>query len=175
MGDPKKSKKKFTRPSQPWESERMNEELVLIGTYGLRNKKEVWRAQTMLRKYRRRARNIRVMPEDRQKIESNKLIKKLFRLGVLPETANIDDILQLTLNDILERRLQTLVFRKGLSRTPYQARQFIVHGHIAISGRRVVSPSYIVTRDEELEITYSPTSPLVKKPDHPEKQEGVVS
>ncbi|MBD3228254.1 MAG: 30S ribosomal protein S4 [Candidatus Lokiarchaeota archaeon] len=175
MGDPKKSKKKFSRPSQPWESERIREELILVGSYGLRNKKEVWRAQTKLRNYRRRARNIRVIPEERQVEETEILIKKLNKLGILPKSASIDDVLQLSTSDILERRLQTLVYRKGLAKTPYQSRQFIVHGHIAISGRRVKSPGYMVTAEEEKEIMYSPTSPLAKNAEHPERQEGVVS
>ncbi|MHA1268891.1 MAG: 30S ribosomal protein S4 [Candidatus Helarchaeota archaeon] len=175
MGDPKKSKKKFSKPSHPWEAERIQEELVLVGTYGLRNKRELWKHQTMLGKYRRRAREIRIMPEEKQKRETEFLIKKLNRIGLLPETATIDDVLQLTVNDLLERRLQTVVYRKGLAKTPYQARQFIVHGHIAISGRRVNVPSYIVKTDEEPEITYSPTSPLSKREDHPERQKGVIS
>ncbi|MHA1310911.1 MAG: 30S ribosomal protein S4 [Candidatus Helarchaeota archaeon] len=175
MGDPKKSKKKYSKPSHPWEAERLHEELILVGTYGLRNKRELWRHQTMLRKYRRRARDIRIMPKEKQEKETEILIKKLHRIGVLPENATIDDVLQLTVSDILERRLQTVVFRKGLAKTPYQARQFIVHGHIAISGKRILIPSYIVTIDEEPEITYSPTSPLAKNPNHPERQKGVVS
>jgi len=175
MGDPKKSRKKYTKPSHPWESERLREELILVGEYGLRNKKELWKAQTILRKYRRRARNIRVMPEEQQKKETEILIKKLYRLGILPENATIDDVLQLTVNDFLERRIQTLVYRKGLARTPHQARQFIVHGHIAIGGRRVRSPGYIVNLEEEDDIDYAPTSPLAKNPEHPERQKGVIS
>ena len=175
MGDPKKSKKKFTKPSHPWESERIKEELKLIGNYGLRNKHELWRIQTMLRKFRRRARKIRIMQEDQQRKATEILIKRIYRLGMLSKTGSIDDILQLSINDILERRLQTIVHRKGLSKTPHQARQFIVHGHIAISGKRFSTPGHIVTIEEEPEITYSPTSPISKNEEHPERQKGVVS
>ena len=175
MGDPKKSKKKFSKPSHPWETERIQAELVLVGNYGLRNKREVRRTQTLLSTYRRRARNIRIMAKEKQEKEIEILIKRLHRLGLLAENANIDDVLKLTIRDMLERRLQTVVFRKGLAKTIYQARQFIVHGHISISGRRVSAPGYLVRIEDEPEIAYSPNSPLAKRPVHPERQKGVIS
>jgi len=175
LGDPKRQRKKYSKPSHPWEAERLKEELVLVGQYGLRNKRELWKHQTTLRRYRRRARNIRIMTEDRQKKETELLIKKLHRLGLLPENATIDDVLRLSIHDLLERRLQTIVYKKGLARTPYQARQFIVHGHIAISGRRVTTPGRIITIEEEPNITYSPNSPINKNPDHPARIKTAVS
>jgi len=78
----------------------------------------------------------------------------------------LDDVLDLTVEAILERRLQTLVFRKGLAKSIYQSRQLITHGHIAIDGKKVFSPSYIVPKNEEDKIEYAPTSPLVN-PEHP--------
>ncbi len=94
------------------------------------------------------------------------LLNRLNRLGILPETAVIDDVLDLALEDILERRLQTMVFSKGLAKSVYQARQLITHGHIAIDGKRVSAPSYLVLRDEEARLAYASTSNL-SKPDHP--------
>jgi small subunit ribosomal protein S4 len=94
------------------------------------------------------------------------LLNRLNRLGILPETAVLDDVLDLSLEDILERRLQTLVFSKGLAKSIFQARQLITHGHISIGGRRVPSPSYLVLRDEEAKIAYAPTSSL-SNPNHP--------
>lgn len=79
---------------------------------------------------------------------------------MLNETAALDDVLDLTQEDILERRLQTVVFRKGLSKTIHQARQLITHGHIAVGDRRVTVPSYIVTTEEETQINYASKSPL---------------
>ncbi|MDH5634797.1 MAG: 30S ribosomal protein S4, partial [Candidatus Bathyarchaeota archaeon] len=81
-------------------------------------------------------------------------------------TAVLDDVLDLSLEDILERRLQTIVFSKGLAKSIFQARQLITHGHIAIDRRRVPSPSYLVLRDEETKIAYAPTSSL-SNPNHP--------
>jgi len=94
------------------------------------------------------------------------LLNRLHRLGILQETAVLDDILDLTLKEVLERRLQTLVFRRGLAKSVYQARQLITHGHIAIERKRVSSPSYLVLKDEEVKIDYSPISPL-SNPCHP--------
>ena len=72
-------------------------------------------------------------------------------------------MLGLTVRDVLERRLQTLVYKKGLALSIYHARQLIVHGHIAINGRRVRSPGYLVSREEEDKIGYYPLSPYAKR------------
>ena len=120
----------------------------------------------MLSRFREMARSLLGMPtEERQKLE-RQLLNRLNRLGMLPETAALDDVLDLSIEDILERRLQTIVFRKGLAKSIHQARQLIAHGHIAISGQRVPSPSYLVLRDEEANLTYAPTS-NISDPKHP--------
>lgn len=166
MGDPKKQRKKFETPRFPWRTDALETELKLLGQYGLRNKREIWRHKTLLSKYRGIARSLLGMSvEERRKLEKQ-LLDRLHRLGILPETAVIDDVLDLSLEDILERRLQTLVFQKGLTKSIHQARQLITHGHVAIEGRRVSSPSYLVLKDEEAQITYAPNSPLSKL-DHP--------
>jgi len=166
MGDPKKQRKKYETSRFPWHPDVLQEELKLVGQYGLRNKRELWRHKATLSKFRGIARSLLGMPaEERSKLEKQ-LLEKLYRLGIIPKTAVLDDVLDLSLEDILERRLQTLVFRKGLSRSIYQARQLITHGHIAIDGKKVSSPSYLVLREEEDKITYAPTSPL-SNPNHP--------
>ncbi|MEM1989944.1 MAG: 30S ribosomal protein S4, partial [Candidatus Bathyarchaeia archaeon] len=122
MGDPKKPKKKYESPRFPWRSDILQNELVLLGQYGLRNKRELWRAKTMLSKIRGIARSLLGMSaEKRVKLETQ-LLNKLKRLGMLPENAVLDDVLDMTVENILERRLQTIVFRKGLAKTIYQAR-----------------------------------------------------
>jgi len=169
LGDPKKQKKKYTTPRFPWRSDILQSELKIMGQYGLRNKRELWRHKTMLSKFRGIARSLLGMPtNERVKLEAQ-LLRKLKRYGILPENAVLDDVLDLTIEDILERRLQTMVLRKGLAKSIYQARQLITHGHIAIGDRKVFSPSYLVTRDEEDKITYAPTSPLAN-PEHPIRQ-----
>ncbi|MGB9740769.1 MAG: 30S ribosomal protein S4 [Candidatus Bathyarchaeia archaeon] len=169
MGDPKKQKKKYATPRFPWRADVLQEELKLLGQYGLRNKHELWRHETTLSKFRGIARSlIGKAPEERKKMEEE-LLTRLKKLGILDETAVLDDVLDLTVEDILERRLQTIVFRKGLAKTIHQARQLITHGHIAIGERKVTVPSYIVTREEEEKIAYSPKSPLANQ-NHPIRQ-----
>jgi small subunit ribosomal protein S4 len=160
LGDPRKQKKKYEAPRFPWRQDVLEGELRLVGEYGLRNKKELWRHRTMVSKFRSMARSTLSMSTSRGAELEAQILGRLKRLGILPEGAVLDNILDLAMEDILERRLQTLVFRKGLARTIYQARQLISHRHIGIGGRRVFSPSYLVTKEEEGDIDYSSTSPL---------------
>ena len=163
MGKPKFSRKKYETPSHPWQEDRIKLENELIRKYGLKNKREVWKTQTKLRKYRSQARELlaKVATGDAQsKKESEQLLIHLNRLNVLPPNSTLDDVLTLDTESILSRRLQTLAYLKGLANTSNQARQLISHGHIAIGDRRVTVPGYIVTKDEEGEIGYTSDSPL---------------
>jgi small subunit ribosomal protein S4 len=174
MGDPKKQRKKYATPRFPWRSDIIKEELKLLGQYGLRNKHELWLHETMLSKFRGIARSlIGKSSEERKKME-DELLTRLKKIGLLPETAVLDDVLDLTTEDILERRLQTIVFRKGLVKTVYQARQLITHGHVTVGNRRVTVPGYIVTREEESNIAYAPKSPLANA-SHPLRQTITVA
>jgi small subunit ribosomal protein S4 len=173
MGDPKRQRRKFETPRFPWRKDILQEELKLLGTYGLRNKHELWRNKTMLSKFRGIARSlIGRTPEERMKME-NELLTRLKKLGVLQETAVLDNVLDLSIEDILERRLQTVVFRKNLTKTVHQARQLVTHGHITIDNRRVTVPGYIVSREEEQEVAYAPESQLAN-PTHPTRQAMTV-
>jgi small subunit ribosomal protein S4 len=169
MGDPKKQRKKYETPRFPWRTDVLQSELKLLGQYGMRNKRELWRHETMLSRFREIARSLLGTPaEEREKLEKQ-LLNRLNRLGMLPETAVLDDVLDLSIEDILERRLQTIVFRKGLAKSIHQARQIIAHGHIVISRQRVPSPSYLVLRDEEAKVAYAPTSNF-SDPKHPMRE-----
>jgi small subunit ribosomal protein S4 len=169
VGDPKKQRKKYDTPRFAWRKDILQEELKLVGQYGLRNKHELWRHKTMLSKVRGIARSLISKPaEERAKME-NELLTRLKKLGVLQETAVLDNVLDLTIEDILERRLQTIVSRKGLTRTIHQSRQLVTHGHITINNRRVTVPSYIVAKEEEQQIAYAQQSALVD-PAHPTRQ-----
>ena len=173
MGYPGKNYKQYATPKRRFEKTRREDEKRLIIDYGLRNKREVWKAQSVLRKYRTAARELVALrsagtnPEEYEK-KREQLINHLHRYGLVGEDADIGDILALKVEQQLDRRLQTLVLRKGLARSPKQARQFITHGHIAIAGRRVTVPSYRVERAEESEITYYGPSPLTNDV-HPER------
>lgn len=163
MGKPKFSRKKYETPSHPWQEDRIKEENELIKKYGLKNKKEIWKAQTRLRKYRGQARELlaKVGRGDIQsKKESEQLLMHLNTISILPMNSTLDDVLALGTESILSRRLQTLTYLKGLANTPDQARQLISHGHIAIGSRKVTVPGYMVNKQEEGEIGYIHDSPL---------------
>jgi small subunit ribosomal protein S4 len=166
MGDPKRQRKKFDTPRFPWQVDTLEAELKILGQYGLRNKREIWRHKTLLSKYRGIGRSLLGMTVDERSKQEKQLLDRLHRLGILPEESALDDVLDLALEDILGRRLQTLVFQRGLANSIQQARQLITHGHIAIEGRKVSTPSYLVLKDEEEKIEYSPKSPLTD-PEHP--------
>jgi small subunit ribosomal protein S4 len=174
MGYPGKNHKSYQTPKRPWEKSRIESETRLVIEYGLRNKREVWKAQAHLRKYRKGARNLLALgsdPAHKEQYESKKeeLIAHLQRAGLLGANAGIEEVLSLRVQTALERRLQTLVYRKGLARSPKQARQLIIHGHVAINGRRTSIPSYRVTRVEESQVTYYGTSPFTSD-SHAEKE-----
>lgn len=146
MGDPKKPRKTWKGPRHPWKRDALRREMELLGIYGLRNKRELWKAMTILRKIRHQARRLLAQRDEKQ---TQELLAKLHRLGLLPANATLDDVLSLKVEDILERRLQTIVFRKGLAKSMHHARQLIVHGHVAIGGIRVRTPNRLLTIDEE--------------------------
>lgn len=163
MGDPKFSRKTYDTPSHPWQGERIKAEVEIVRAFGLKNKTEVWKAQTILRNLRKQSRDLqaRLRTGDAQaKIEADALIAKCGRLGYLTSDATLNDILTLKEEDVLSRRLQTIVYEKGLANTIKQARQMVTHGHIYMNGHRVTVPGYIVTRLEESSIEYNPASPF---------------
>ncbi len=160
MGDPRRQKKKYVTPKRPFDTERFEQELQLIGSYGLRNKRELWRHKTELSRYRRTARNLLAIPESERRLMESELVNKLSRIGVLKGERLLDHVLDLTLEDVLERRLQTVVFRNGLACSMYHARQLVTHGHIALGDQRVNTPSRLLTVSEEDTLGYSPKSAL---------------
>lgn len=169
MGDPKKQRKKYNTPRFSWRGDTLQEELKLIGQYGLRNKHELWLHETMLSNFRGIARSLIGQPPEVRKRMENELLARLKKLGILHETAVLDDVLDLTIENVVERRMQTVVFRRGLTKTIQQARQLITHGHISIGNKRVTVPSYIVAKKEESQIAYAPQSTLAN-PSHPIRQ-----
>ena len=127
----------------------MAQELYLLGSYGLRNKRELWRAQTRLSTVRKQARRLLAATQEVRLREEKEVLSSLRRSGLVSEGATLDDILSLTVEDVLARRLQTMVFKKGMAVSPLHARQLIVHRHIVVNGRRIGVPGYNVNRGEE--------------------------
>ena len=167
MGDPKFSRRKYDTPAHPWEGERIKEENELLMKYGLKNKRELWRAKSYVRTLRGQSRKLqaRIRTDDPQaKIETDQLLAKCARLALLPEEgATLNDVLVLSTENVLSRRLQTIIYRKGFAYTPKQARQLIVHGHTAIGNRKVTIPGYLVKRSEEELIQYHGSSPIANE------------
>jgi len=149
MGDPKKQRKKFSNPSHPWQRERIAAEKEILKQYGLRRKYEIWKMDSMMKKFLHRAKTIIGEKTSQSELEKKQLLDRLYLLGMLKKDSKVEDVLNLTLKDILERRLQTLVCRKQIAKTMRQARGFITHEHIAVSNKKITTPSYLVSIEEE--------------------------
>lgn len=155
----------YRRPARPYEKERLDEELNILGTYGLKSKREVWRVQYILAKIRKAARQLLTLNEDDPKriFEGDALIKRMVRLGLLKDAQHeLDYVLGLTTKQFMERRLQTLVMRKNVagSNTVHKARKQIQGKHVAVGKQLVNVPSYMVRVASEPHIQLSATSIL---------------
>lgn len=133
-----------------------------MGRYGLKNKRELWKAETLVRTFRHKARATLGLPAGTREAALKAIFEKLRGLGLVSGEVSLDAVLGLTAEHVLERRLQTIVYKKGLAKSIHHARQLIVHGHIAIGGRRVTSPGYLVSVEEEPLVGYAPGSPLLE-------------
>ncbi|MCX9010512.1 MAG: 30S ribosomal protein S4 [Candidatus Methanoperedens sp.] len=178
MGYPGKNRKSYDTPKHPWQAARMAGEVELVKRYGLRNKKEVWKAYSGLKNYRELARKLLAETAKGKlsgsiKTDSDNILNRLKRYGLLKNEAVLDDILSLDVTNFLERRLQTQVHKQGLANTMKQARQFIVHGHISVDGRKVTVPGYIISMEEEMRLDYYGNSPLSSDA-HPSRPAQVV-
>ena len=165
--------KQYETPNHPYQGERISNEHGLLDRYGLKNKEELWRAQSELRSYRREARDLLAQPQDDPAVirRSEEFLGRLKRVGILGEGDELGTVLSLEVEDVLERRLQTVAYRKGLANTPQQARQFILHGHIVVGEQRHCIPSYVVDVDEEDLVAFDENSSLADEL-HPERAEG---
>ncbi len=148
MGDPKKKRKQYETPRKTWDRGLLERERKLVNTYGLKNKREVRRNETWLRNKRKLARDLLALPLEIRIQRERELIGGLSKIGLVKAGGTLDDVLGLKAEELLEKRLQTVVFRKGLANSAKQARQFITHGHIAINGKKVSSPNYLVPLSE---------------------------
>ena len=142
----------FRRPRMIWTTDQLNAELYVMGSYGLRNKRELWRAQTEVARIRNQARALLALSSEARSEKEKRLLNFLNRLGLVREDATLDDILNLKVEDLLERRLQTIIMKKSGTKSPYQARQIVSHGHVSIGNRKVNIPGYLVRTDEEPQI-----------------------
>jgi len=168
MGDPRKPRKKYTTPVHPWQKLRIEEERVLLKEYGLKNKREIWIMNSKLRNFKAQVKRFASLKGSQAELERKQLLSRLQSLGLISPEAQEGEILGLGLKDILDRRLQTLVSKKGLARSIKQARQFIIHEHIFVGNKKVKAPSYLVTVSEEALIRFDAKSGLSDE-EHPER------
>ncbi|MFH2105766.1 MAG: 30S ribosomal protein S4 [Candidatus Micrarchaeota archaeon] len=155
MGDPPKLRNKYSRPKRLWDVDRLKEEKGLKKEYGLKNMRELWVVGAKLKKYRREARRLLSLPEDERERDKAIILNKLVSMGILKTESTVEDILSLGVKAFLERRLQTIVYKKGLARSIDQSRQLITHGFVSVNGGRVSIPSYFVDSGDEADISYS--------------------
>jgi small subunit ribosomal protein S4 len=160
MGDPKYPRKVWRKPKRPLNYELKMDELQTLGTFGLRTKRELWKAHTELSRVRQQARSLLALTQEARAEKEPILLKSLSRIGLVAENASLDDVLNLKPTDLLARRLQTIVSKKLGFKTPYQARQAVIHGHIMVGDRKVDIPSYTVTVAEEDSVHFSPESKI---------------
>ncbi len=165
----KRNRKKYSRPRKPFDKVRIQEENVLKERYGLKNKKEIWKADASIGRIRNLAKQLITKPDEEKKAFIDRLNKKGFKVE------NIAEALALDKEDYLKRRLQTVVFLKKLANTPKQARQLITHRHITIAGKIVNIPSYQVNLEKEtqLKLNLALKLPPTKKLEIKDKEENV--
>ena len=168
MGDPRKIRKKYSTPKHPWIATRIEEERVLKREYGLGNKKEIWKMESILKRFKGQAKKLVATVSVQGQKEQEQLFNKVIGLGLIKQDGVMDDILSLHLKNLLDRRLQTILVKKNLARSMKQARQLIVHEHIVVNGKKVTSPSYLVKITEESSVGFSSDSKFLSE-DHPER------
>jgi len=160
MGDPKLPRRVWRKPKRPLNYELKMEELKTLGTFGLRTKRELWKAHTELSRVRHQARSLLALRKEVRAEKEPILMKSLARIGLVSSDATLDDVLNLNVDNLLSRRLQTIVSKKLGFKTPYQARQAVIHGHIMIGERKIDIPSYTVRVGEEGSIHFTPESKI---------------
>ena len=172
MGDPKTQRKVWKKPKRPLNYDLKMDELKTLGTFGLKTKQELWKTQTELSRVRLQARSLLALRQEERKQKEPILMQSLTKIGLVDESSTLDDVLNLQVNDLLSRRLQTITQRKLFFKTPYQARQAIVHGHIMIGDSIITIPSYVVKTVEENKIHLTPESPFNQMLSKPESDLG---
>src|SRR6056297_3578542 len=168
MGDPRKVRRKYEGPGHPWVASRLETERDLKKTFGTKNKKELYKMETALKRFKDQAKQLSSRVDAQAEKEQQQMIDKMVGLGLIKTGAGLDDILGLSVIDLMNRRLQTVLVKRLLARTTSQARQFITHGHVIVGNSVITSPGYIVSIEEEAKITFRGSSAFNSE-QHPER------
>ncbi len=153
----KRKHKKYSKPKRPFDKQRIEEEAKIKEEFGLKNKKEIWKADAKINSFRERAKKlVTATPEDQKK-----LLDRLNKIGL--KVASLADVLSLEAKDYLNRRLQTVLVKKKLANTAKMARQLITHKKVLVGGEVVNKPSYIVDVELENKISIKPGKVKPKK------------
>jgi len=169
MGDPRKHRKKYSTPTHPWQKDRIAEESGLIKEFGLKNKTELWKSQSILIKFRDQIKRLAKSNSSQAEVETKQLLDRAISLGLVDDSGSPSDVLSLHVRDILERRLQTQVFKQGYARSMRQARQFITHGHIKVEEKKINVPSHLLRQEKMGKIQFYESSSL-SDAEHPERK-----
>ena len=172
MGDPKTPRRVWKKPKRPLNYDLLMDELKTLGAFGLKTKRELWKTQTELSRVRLQARSLLALRQEIRERKEPILIQSLSKIGLVDQNSTLDDVLNLQVTDLLSRRLQTMAQKKLYFKTPYQARQAIVHGHVMIGDSVVTIPSYVVKTEEEAKIHLIPESRFNETLSKPESDLG---
>jgi|SRR3989338_1057078 len=164
-----RKKKLFVRPKKLYQKGRISEENALMEKYALKNKKEIWKTLAKVNYFRSRAKILAKESDEEQKI----LFSKLSRLGL--NVKGIADVLALKIDDILNRRLTSVIYNKKLSATPQQARQLVAHKKVSINSKIINIPGYLVSVDEESLISVILPPKRAAEPEESVSEEPVAS
>jgi len=169
MGVVAKPRKKYMSHKKRWVKKTIDDEKKLVTDYALKKKKEIRRVEFQLSKYKRLAKELNKMSGEEKDKEAEQLLNRLKSEGILSEDATtLDEVLDISVRDVLERRLSNIVYKHQLAKTPNQARQFVVHGHVKVGDSVITAPSYQVSLDEEKRVDFVHKSALSDET-HPER------
>ncbi|MDE1857273.1 MAG: 30S ribosomal protein S4 [Candidatus Micrarchaeota archaeon] len=171
MGAPKRNRRTFEKPKDIWNLQRISTDNAIIKEFGLKNMSELWKVQSELSRVRRNARELLTGGVGAAEKEQA-IIGRLSKYGIVQRGSTLSNLLDLKESSFLERRLQTVVFRKGLARSMKQARQLIVHGYISVNGKRVNRPGILVPTEQEGSIGYYKPIDITPKTPPPKEGEG---
>jgi small subunit ribosomal protein S4 len=177
MGLPIKHKRNYVSHKKRWDKSTILEEAKIVEDYALKNKKEIRRIEFMLSKFKTIAKSFNSSEDGSESEDAKKFIVSLKAKGFLSaEAESLDEVLNITVRDILERRLSNIVYKLKLARSPRQSRQFVVHRHVRVLGKVMDSPSALISLAGEAAIEFRESSALSSE-EHPERKladEGII-